>query len=42
LIVFGGEHGDGFSMQATLEHTLKLPQMLREIADKIELDLRQL
>ena len=39
LIVIGGNRGEGFSCQATLETTLKLPTMLRTIADQIEADL---
>lgn len=43
LIVIGGDRGDGFSVQATLEVTLALPMilpmMLRSIADQVEADL---
>jgi hypothetical protein len=38
LIVFNGERGDGFSMQATPEITLALPKILRLLADDIERD----
>jgi hypothetical protein len=41
LIVIQGEHGSGFSCQATLQVTLELPKMLREMADEIEKDLPQ-
>ena len=36
LIVIGGDRGQGFACQATLEVTLSLPTMLRDIADQIE------
>jgi hypothetical protein len=39
LIVIGGDRGEGFSVQATLEATLALPMMLRSIADQVEADL---
>ena len=42
LIVFGGEHGDGFSMQATAETTVSLPAILRMVADDIERDRLEL
>ena len=35
LLVFGGEHGDGFSVQAPIELTRVLPSVLREMADQI-------
>jgi hypothetical protein len=38
LIVIGGDKGQGFAAQATLEVTLTLPAMLRDIADQIEAD----
>lgn len=38
LIVIGGNRGEGFACQATLEVTLALPTMLRNIADQIEAD----
>jgi hypothetical protein len=39
LIVFGGKHGGGFSCQATLETTLRLPAILRNMAGEIEKDI---
>jgi|HubBroStandDraft_5_1064220.scaffolds.fasta_scaffold181656_4 hypothetical protein len=39
LIVIGGNRGEGFSCQATLETTLKLPTMLRSIAAQMEADM---
>jgi len=39
LLVFAGENGSGFSCQADLELTLKMPQMLRDMADQIEKDI---
>jgi hypothetical protein len=41
LIVIGGNCGEGFSCQATLEVTLALPAMLRSIADQIEADIQR-
>lgn len=38
LIVIDGKDGSGFSCQADLETTLRIPQLLREMADKIERD----
>jgi hypothetical protein len=38
LIVIGGAKGEGFAIQATLEVTLALPQMLRTIADQLDAD----
>jgi hypothetical protein len=40
LIVIDGNKGQGFSVQATLAVTLSLPEMLRDIADKLEADLQ--
>jgi hypothetical protein len=39
LIVIGGDRGEGFEVHATAEVTLKLPEMLRTIADQIEEDI---
>jgi hypothetical protein len=39
LVVFSGKEGNGFSCQASLEITLRLPAILREVADKIERDM---
>jgi len=36
LIVFKGEHGDGFSVQATGAVVFHLPKILRETAQQIE------
>lgn len=38
LIVFNGEHGQGFSAQLTLPLLLTVPTILREVADRIERD----
>jgi hypothetical protein len=38
LIVLGGDRGDGFEVHATPEVVLKLPEMLRDIADQVEKD----
>ena len=38
VIVIGGNKGEGFACQATLEVTHALPSMLRHIADQIEAD----
>ena len=39
LIVLRGHQGSGFSVQATPEFTLGLPEMLRTLADLIERDI---
>jgi hypothetical protein len=39
LIVIGGDKGVGFAIQATLEVTLKLPAMLRNIASQLDDDI---
>lgn len=39
VIVIKGKHGSGFSVQATAEITLRLPELLRSVADDIERDL---
>jgi hypothetical protein len=39
VIVIGGAHGNGFSMQAPPALTLQLPAILRTIADQIERDI---
>lgn len=36
VIIVDGTRGHGFAVQATLEVQLKLPTMLRDIADQIE------
>lgn len=38
LIVFGGEHGNGFSAQLPLEELLLVPRVLRSVADDLERD----
>ena len=38
LIVIGGHHGNGFSCQADLETTLRLPDLLENIAAQIRRD----
>jgi hypothetical protein len=39
LIVFGGKHGHGFSVQSSTADLLLLPQILRSIADQIDNDM---
>ena len=39
VIVFNGRQGSGFSCQATPELTLHLPELLRDVADKIQAKL---
>jgi hypothetical protein len=39
VIVLGGNQGEGFSCQATLEVVLTLPAMLRDIANQLDADL---
>lgn len=41
LIVIGGTKGEGFSIQSTPEVILKLPVLLRDIADQIDADTRR-
>jgi hypothetical protein len=46
LIILSGDKGNGFSLasfdiQATLEITLNLPALLREMADQIETDIKE-
>jgi len=41
VMVFDGRHGSGFSVQATAEITLRLPELLRVMADGIERDLKR-
>lgn len=36
LIIIGGDKGNGFSVQAEAGLTLKLPDILRSMADQIE------
>lgn len=36
VLVFNGEKGSGFSCQATIEDTMRLPEILRSMADQIE------
>jgi hypothetical protein len=36
LVVFKGKKGSGLSCQADLDVTLRLPAILREVAEKIE------
>jgi len=38
LIVVDGEQGSGFSAQLTMEQTLLIPQILRDVAERIERD----
>lgn len=39
LIVIGGNRGPGFSVQADLESTLLLPDMLEDVARQIRKDV---
>ena len=42
LIVIGGERGNGFSCQATqFDIVLRLPALLRTVADQIEADQKE-
>lgn len=41
LIIRNGEHGDGFSMQATLPVLLTLPDMLEFLAKEIRADMER-
>jgi hypothetical protein len=41
VIVFDGEYGNGFSVQATGPMTLALPGVLRGVADQMEADLKK-
>jgi len=36
IIVYGGEHGDGFSAQLPAYIVERMPQVLRQVADQIE------
>lgn len=38
LVVMGGDKGEGFSMQADLETTLRLPEILEHIAAQLRQD----
>jgi hypothetical protein len=38
LLVLGGTKGNGFSLQADLVTTLRLPAILRDLAARIEAD----
>ena len=40
LVVINGEKGSGFSCQLPLVETLRIPAVLRSMADAIERDLR--
>lgn len=39
LIVLGGNRGDGFSVTATADALWAMPDMLREIAKQLEIDI---
>jgi hypothetical protein len=39
LIVFGGANGNGFSVQADAETMIRIPSILRTVADDVERDL---
>jgi hypothetical protein len=38
VMVFDGQHGNGFSVQAPAEIIVRLPELLRTVADSIERD----
>lgn len=40
LIIVEGKDGSGFSVQAPLPLVARLPSVLRDLADKIEKDIR--
>jgi len=40
LIIIGGNKGDGFSCQASLEVHLTLPEILKNVANQVEEDLQ--
>lgn len=42
VIVADGKHGSGFSVQAPLEMQLALPKVLRELADLLEADFKEI
>lgn len=42
LIVFGGKHGNGFSVQAPMEVQVALPMMLENMAESIRRDLKEM
>ena len=42
LLVAGGKHGDGFSAQVVGDDLIKLPSVLRAMADGIERDIVRL
>ena len=39
LIVLGGDRGDGFSVQATGDVIWAIPDLLRQIAKRLEIDI---
>jgi hypothetical protein len=39
ILVLGGLHGDGFSVQANFNMSKALPKLLRSMADAIEKDV---
>lgn len=41
LVVFGGKHGNGFSVAAVPEICIKLPELLRSIADGMEVAMKK-
>lgn len=41
LLVFGGRVGNGFSVQGPLEFHLRIPALLRAMADQIERDFQK-
>lgn len=41
LVIEDGEKGSSFCVQATLQFNLALPSILRDMADKIEADMKE-
>lgn len=41
VIVFDGQHGDGFSCQADVETTLRLPEVLEHMARQMRADMEK-
>lgn len=42
LLILGGEHGNGFSVQCPKESLMQLPAIFREVADQIEAQAQNL
>jgi hypothetical protein len=41
LLIFGGDKGHGFQVQASIDVVLKLPELLRTLAQQIEAQHRE-